>query len=177
MRTVERPDGLAITTLEWSDVDELARRVAEQLRLSAFEPEVIIGVLRGGVIPMLLLSHLLNVPLSRTIHIRTTSSDEPYATRQSPIPTAPGLREIVANRRVLLTDDVANTGRTLDAAIGLIRKLGCAELRTAILVRDTWGGVNSGADYVGVVIPNWIEFPWEVSTPSTSRPEVDDLAE
>ena len=169
MKTAKSPDGLAITTLEWDDIDALARSIAEQLRLSRFEPEVIIGILRGGAIPMLLLSHLLNVPQSGTILIRTTSSDEPYAARQNPIPKAPGLKEIVANRRVLLTDDVANTGRTLDAAVSLIRELACAELRTAILVRDTWGGVIYPADYVGVVIPNWVEFPWEASALSVSR--------
>lgn len=161
MRKIRRKDGREVVILSWRDVTAIAKKLAHQIGESGFQPEVIVSVLRGGAIPGVLLSHHLDIQSVTTLTIRTTTSEKAYAERREPRPNGLGIERHVAKKRVLLVDDVANTGRTLNAAKNLLQKSGCRDLRVAILIRDTWGGLFYPADYVGKELPMWVQFPWE----------------
>jgi len=61
----------------------------------------------------------------------------------------------IANRHVLLMDDILDTGKTISMVAGLIQKLKPASIRTCVLL-DKKGRreVNFDADFVGFEIPD-----------------------
>lgn len=61
----------------------------------------------------------------------------------------------VANRHVLLIDDILDTGKTFSAVAGMLKKLNPASLRTCVLL-DKRGRreVDFEADFVGFQIPD-----------------------
>lgn len=61
--------------------------------------------------------------------------------------------------RVLLVDDVADTGKTLAAATSYISMHGPEEVKTATLYLKPWSMLQP--DYYGEVTDAWIIFPWE----------------
>ena len=69
--------------------------------------------------------------------------------------------------RVLIADDVADTGRTL-----LLVKDFCAgkvgEVRCAVLYEKPQSGVR--CEYVWRRTDRWIDFPWSAEAPVTAPP-------
>jgi hypoxanthine phosphoribosyltransferase len=72
--------------LEWRDIDDAIERLAINIKKSSIEISAIKGLQRGGLIPAVMLSHLLGIPMTE--------------------------REIVSSS-VLIVDDICDTGNTL----------------------------------------------------------------
>jgi Phosphoribosyl transferase domain len=92
------------------EVDSMIRSVAERVVKDQFRPEVIVGILRGGCIPAIHLSHILKVRPFYALGLQTTLSDDIRAKRQSATISDQARPDSVVGKRVLLVDDVTNTG-------------------------------------------------------------------
>jgi hypoxanthine phosphoribosyltransferase len=123
--------------------------------VAPWRPEVILPVGRGGYYPGALLAHVLQVEV---YPVRLTRRVEDVVVRESPVwlvepPAA------VAERRVLVVDEMCSTGET----IGLVRaralERGAAEARTATLYAHTW--CTDAADYVGLITDALVLNPWD----------------
>lgn len=159
--------GVALA-LSWADVDALTGELATSVRRDR-APEVIVGVLRGGMIPAVVLAHRLGVRDVRAVEITHTVDDRVHAakTRFPATVRAESLGD-VAGRDVLVVDDVAGSGETLAAAVELIERAGAARVRTAVWVvnADNWTQPQSPeatVAYIARTCHGWVRFPWEVS--------------
>ena len=47
----------------WADHDQDIHRLALEIALGGWRPDYIVGIARGGCVPAVMLSHLLNVPM------------------------------------------------------------------------------------------------------------------
>ena len=151
---------VGLTHLTWDDIDAYCKKLSMVIKESDYKPEIIVGIHRGGCITAVILSHLLNVEKFCTIGIRSTKTDDVRAQRIKPIVYDSFSLQLIANKRVLLTDDITDTGDTLIEAKKALVSYGCKEVKTATLVSAP--GTNSKADYFGKEITPWIIFPWEV---------------
>jgi hypoxanthine phosphoribosyltransferase len=150
-----------VAMLGWDDIEDAVRLVAVQLREARFSPSIVIGIERGGCIPAVWLSHLLDVGRFSSISVRTTVSDDIRAERLQ-LPALPGALRDYSADRVLIVDDVTNTGVTLRAARDALLASGCLDLRTAALFRDTVGADDMfEVDFIGPSVHAWVLFPWE----------------
>lgn len=50
-------------TLTWADVEGYVHELAHQINKSGWRPDYVVGVTRGGLVPAILLSNLLGVPM------------------------------------------------------------------------------------------------------------------
>ena len=150
-----------VAHLNWNNIQNRCRGVAHLIESSGFTPEIVVGIQRGGCVPAVFLSHLLNVQDFCTLGLRTTTSEDIQASRQTPIVTDDSSLHLVAGKHVLLVDDVTNTGATLLLAKKRILKFGCRELRTAVVAWDTTDIQPCQADYYGTRVDVWVVFPWE----------------
>jgi uncharacterized protein len=120
-----------------------------------FEPQVILGIARGGLYAGTLLSHLLRkdmyaVYLTRR-HLDEKVSDTPVWRVRPP--------DLVRGQRVLVVDEISGSGQTLRMVKEELAKMGTGDVRTAVLYAH-FGGV-AVPDYIGLVSDALIINPWD----------------
>ena len=135
--------------------DHVARAVVE----SGFRPDTIVAVARGGFAPARFLCDFLDVSRLLSLQVRHYGSGG-QAERRAGV--SEPLAGDIAGSRVLLVDDVNDSGDTLEAALPYLRELGPAELRTAVLHEKA--NTSRQADFRSGFIREWrwLLYPWAV---------------
>uniref|UniRef100_UPI003D8EE7CF phosphoribosyltransferase n=1 Tax=Gordonia sp. B7-2 TaxID=3420932 RepID=UPI003D8EE7CF len=143
---------------------ELARAVADD----GFVPDIILGIARGGLIPAGALAYALDCKLLISLNVEFyTGIGETLA---EPV-LLPSLLESsgLHDQRVLVVDDVADTGKTLRLVDDYCALQGrVAEVRNAVLYKKPH--TITTPDYHWRVTDKWIEFPWSAPGPVVSPP-------
>jgi len=140
----------------WNQVYRMLLYQAEKICNSGFKPDVIVGVARGGLVPARILSDLLEKSNIVTVTVESRETDqenkkEPVLIHALPIP--------VAGKRVLIVDDVADTGQSLTMAREHVLLHKAQETKIATLYYKPWSMVKP--DYYEKETERWIIFPWD----------------
>lgn len=153
--------------LSWAGISDACAMIGQQVSADGI-PDVIVGVIRGGMIPAVLLSHALACRDVRGISLACTRGEGVNAAKAPrPVFTNPGSAGQVTGLDVLIVDDVAGSGATARTAAALIGGAGAARVRLAVCTVNSlnWpeGGPGPGEalDYVGGYYQGWVVFPWE----------------
>ncbi len=144
-------------TLDWNDIKEAVITLADKITSSGANIQVIVGIFRGGWVPARMLADLLDVREVGGLEIKFYRGIEDR--RERPIVTQP-LTISVKDKNVLIVDDVADTGKSLQTAINALNLFGAKSVRTAVLYVKPWS--MSEPDYYYGKTDKWIIFPWEV---------------
>ncbi len=153
---VNHGGGVDVELIGWDKVEGLSEVVAERVRSDGFKPDVVIGILRGGVIPARIIADklgvedmgVMEVKLYKAVGIR---GERPYL-RQP-------LTLDIAGKKVLVVDDISDTGLTLQLAVEAVNLYLPLEVKTATLYIKPW--TDFVPDYYGESTESWIVFPWE----------------
>jgi len=147
--------------LTWEVFGSAARELSQSVVDSGFSPQMIIAVARGGLTLAGAMTYALGVKLSDAINVEFyTDVNETLA---DPVLLAPMLdTESIAGQRILVVDDVADSGRTLGLVLKLLRGFG-AEVRSAVLYSKPRSIVRP--DFVWKSTDQWIVFPWSAQPP------------
>ncbi|MFE1405427.1 phosphoribosyltransferase [Streptomyces sp. NPDC058770] len=152
--------------LAWSGIEAFTRDLAEQASGDGL-PETVVGIMRGGMIPAVMIAHQLGIRDVRTIEVTHTETDGVNAAKTSaPATKNPASLGDLAGRDVLLVDDIAGSGATLERTRRMVEALGVRRLRTAVLTvnRSNWPGPaapEERIDYIAEHTDTWVIFPWE----------------
>ena len=151
--------------LSWELFGQAQEELAQQIADSDFSPEVLVAVARGGMLPGGALTYSLGVKLTDAINVEFyTDVNETLA---DPILLAPLLdTDSIRGRRILVVDDVADSGRTLALVLKLLRGFG-AEVRSAVLYTKPRTVVQP--DFSWRTTDKWIVLPWSAKPPVTAR--------
>lgn len=96
--------------LTWEGFGVASRELAQQIVNSGFEPDIIIAVARGGLLPAGALSYAMGVKLSDAINVEFYTDVE--ETLPDPVLLEPLLDvDSIRNKKLLVVDDVADSGR------------------------------------------------------------------
>lgn len=127
---------------------------------SGYHPELIVAIGRGGWIPGRILSDFLDqmdLTSFKIEHYQKTRKAKAARVRYP-------LAAEVAGRRVLLVDDVADSGETFAVALQHLNSRGApAELRTAVLHYKTSSPYVPDYYAKKLVKWRWIIYPWAVA--------------
>lgn len=147
--------------MSWSELGEGSRALAEAVHLDGYRPEIVLGIARGGLLVAGALSYALGIKNSFSLNVEFYTGVEERLEMPMLLPPVPDFVDF-AETRVLIADDVADTGATL-----LLVKEFCearvAEVRCAVLYEKPRSLVR--CEYVWRKTDKWIEFPWSVSAP------------
>ncbi|NJE07008.1 phosphoribosyltransferase [Thermococcus sp. M39] len=140
--------------LTWWQVDRAIFSLADKLR--EYKPDVIVGIARGGLIPAVRLSHILGDIDLKVIDVKFyTDINEHTEMPKIVIPIYGDLKD----RKVVIVDDVSDTGKTLKVVIEEVKRLGAKEIKVACLAMKPWTSVVP--DFYVFRTDKWIVFPWE----------------
>lgn len=149
---------MQIINLKWSQVDGLVNSVVKQIHKKY---DVIIGVNRGGLVPGVLMSHRMNVR-----HGVTTieSYQGKRKSRKHKIDYHVSMiGQLSPKTRILLVDDIADSGKSLVETIAVLEKLGCPKknIDTATLHYKHTSCFKPTYFAKQVKEYDWINYPWE----------------
>jgi hypothetical protein len=156
-----------IRELTWAEFDKAVQELASAIRES-FEPQAVVGVAHGGVFVGGALSSALGCEFF-PVRISRRSRDAGGSRASNPKMAGEMPREL-KGRRVLIVDDVASSGDTLQLASQLARKVGAKQVETACLVARPEGFTP---DYCALATASLVVFPWDYE-PSTGDARFDE---
>jgi hypoxanthine phosphoribosyltransferase len=147
--------------MSWADLGEASRVLARAIVDDGYEPDLILGIARGGLLVAGALSYAIGVKNTFTMNVEFYTGVDERLPVPMILPPVPALVDL-HDARMLIADDVADTGQTLALVKGF-----CAgqvgEVRTAVLYEKPRSIVT--CDYVWRRTELWIEFPWSEEPP------------
>jgi len=141
----------------WNQIYDMLLNLAEKIRKSEFRPDIIVGVSRGGWPPARVLSDLLGNP--NLANVKAEFYLGVAETKEEPVLTQPVSME-VADKRVLVVDEIADTGKSLRLVKEHIIEQGATEVKIATVYYKPWSVIKP--DYYEKETSRWVVFPWEI---------------
>lgn len=147
--------------LTWETFGTASRELAALVVAGGFVPDVVVAIARGGLIPGGAVAYALGAKGVGTLNVEFYTDigqtlDDPRVL--PPLMDTAGL----AGSRVLVVDDVADSGRTLALVLDMLTGHG-AEVRSAVLYTKPGSAVTP--DYAWRTTDLWITFPWSALPP------------
>jgi uncharacterized protein len=147
--------------MSWSDLGSGARMLARAVADDGYRPDMILGIARGGLLVAGALGYALGIKNTFTMNVEFYTGIDERLEMPMILPPVPDLVDF-AETRILIADDVADTGATLK----LVQEF-CAgkvaEVRCAVLYEKPRSVVR--CEYVWRRTDSWITFPWSAEDP------------
>jgi hypoxanthine phosphoribosyltransferase len=148
-------------TMSWDDLGTGSRHLAEAIHADGWRPDLMLGIARGGLLVTGALAYALDVKNTYTMNVEFYTGIDERLDVPMILPPVPDLIDL-GESRLLIVDDVADTGLTLalvkDFVAGKV-----AEIRVAVLYEKPRSIVS--CEYVWKRTDRWIDFPWSVQPP------------
>jgi hypoxanthine phosphoribosyltransferase len=143
-------------TLTWQAYGEAARELSHRIGDSGFRPDIVLGIARGGLVLATSLAYGLGCKNLFCLNVEFYTGEG--TTLSAPVMLPPILdTSDLDDARVLVVDDVADTGKTLELVMDFCRGH-VAEARSSVLYQKPTTVLE--ADYVWRATDRWIDFPW-----------------
>jgi len=151
--------------VSWKEVEGLVADLAEKMVAIDFKPDVVIGILRGGVVPARLLCNYFDKAMLYTVVAKL------YDDAQNAGQVMVGELHIPIDKckNIVVVDDISHSGKTFKAVLeAMCNKYSLSHddgrLRAASLY------VREKSSFVPIFYgekvdhENWFDFPWEKKT-------------
>lgn len=140
--------------MTWEFFGELCRVLALRVARSGFDPDLVVGIAKAGVIPGAVVASILQRDFY-SMKISRDAGVERVRARPRIFSEAP---KQAAKKKVLIVDEICTSGETLRLAMNALRQVGPAEIRTATsLVKQ--GGHHP--DFYALETDQTVIFPWD----------------
>ncbi len=157
--------GYKCSMLSWDRAYSLAKKVATSIINDGYVPDHIIGIARGGWVPSMMLSDLLGVKdlLSiRIEHWSATGAKDDKAVLKYP------LQGDISGEKVLLVDDLTDTGDSMLVALEHLKSRRPGEIKTAVLIHKTQSKYKPNYYALEKDKWSWIILPWNLNEDLTN---------
>ena len=151
--------------LTWDLFGSASRELAQLVADDGYVPEMILSIARGGLLVGGALGYALGVKNVYTMNVEFYTGVDERLEVPRILPPAPDFVDL-EDARILIADDVADTGHTLESVEEFCAgKVG--EVRVAVLYEKSRSLVK--CDYVWRRTDRWINFPWSSQDPVAAR--------
>ncbi len=142
--------------VSWDEAYRLSKVLAQKIKKSGFKPDIVIGIARGGLVPARIVCDFLLQRDLATIKVEHwgIAATMGKAKLKFPLPVD------ISGKKVLVVDDVVDTGDTYAVTMEHLKEKNPSEVRSAVLhykscstfVPDYWAEKQDGW--------KWIIYPW-----------------
>ena len=137
-----------VLEIDWPLFGELCRALALKVARE-YDPEVILGIAKAGVIPGVVVASILQREFSSMVVTRKNSESLPVLV-SGPPPSVKG-------RRVLIVDETCDTGHTIRLALNEVKSARPTEVRTAVSFKTG----PFAPDFHSFETDKFIILPWD----------------
>jgi hypoxanthine phosphoribosyltransferase len=140
----------------WSQIYDMLLSQAQKIHSSSYDPDIIVSVARGGVIPARILTDLLETSEFAMIQVEFYV-DIARPTLQPTLKQP--LTHDITGKKMLLVDDIADTGKSLKLAKTHLEQRGASQIMTATLYTKPQS--TTTPDFFERQTSRWVVFPWD----------------
>ncbi|GGP21406.1 phosphoribosyltransferase [Thermocladium modestius] len=158
---------VAVKLVSWDEIADWARDLSSKILESGWRPDVVMAIARGGYVPARLVCDNLGVMdlvSVQVVHWPSTAQaiERAFIKHEARV-------DSLAGKRVLVIDDIVDTGDSISLAKEYAEKAGAGEVRSAAL---QW--ISTVAkfkpDYYSINVTDWkwFVYPWNVTEDVTN---------
>jgi len=140
----------------WEEMHENIKETVKKIKKDNYQPDIVIALSRGGFVParvicdLMIIKDLVSVKVD---HWGVTAAKDGKAHLRYP------LNADLSGKKVLVVDDITDTGESMMVAREFVRKLNPEEIRTAAIFHIKTS--RFVPDYYSKKIDwVWVIFPW-----------------
>ncbi|MBN1837225.1 MAG: phosphoribosyltransferase [Spirochaetales bacterium] len=154
--------------LSYGQIHETVKRLAGEIQVSGFDPEVIVAIGTGGFVPARILKTFLNRPIYAVGISYYGVDNVPTATPRT-IQWIDEVEDKLAGKRVLLVDEVDDSRVTLEYCLRELLSHRPAEIAVMVLhnkEKEKRGRLPSAIRHYFVgeqTADSWICYPWDAA--------------
>ncbi|MET7401130.1 phosphoribosyltransferase family protein [Dactylosporangium sp. NPDC005572] len=142
--------------LDWATFGTAARELSGTITADGFRPDLVLCIARGGLLVGGALSYPLGVKSTHLMNVEYYTGIGERLPEPVVLPPEPDGVDF-AGQKVLIADDVADTGATLEVVRAFCAGH-AAEVRCAVLYEKPHATLR--CEYVWRRTERWITFPW-----------------
>ena len=145
--------------LSWQKMIDWIGQLSDQIKEDGFEPDSILAIARGGLIPGRLIADHLRLKSLYVMKVEFYTNEEKGAVLKEP-KTTQECPKFAKGEKVLVVDDISDSGESLIHAINALKeKNEELEVKVAVLYRREETGYIP--DYCIETEERWVIFPFE----------------
>ncbi len=150
---------MKLIVLTWEDAIKLSYKLAKMIAESGEAFDTAIGISRGGLVPARIVSDYLGIDDLQIIRARLWGIG---ARRLNEVEVSLTENLRVKGRKVLIIDEVVDTGKTMRKIISLMYELGASQVKAAVLHYKATSTLQP--DYYAEKLSQWgwIVYPWSL---------------
>ena len=155
--------------ISWQDLSGYVSSICREISTGDWQPDYIVGITRGGLVPATMISHWLDIPMmSLDVSLRDHTQSVSNC----------GMAEDAFNgKNILIVDDINDSGATINWIMDNWESLNLPDddkwlevwgfnVRAATIVDNLASDCKINIDFVGEEINKaeeniWIVYPWE----------------
>lgn len=137
-----------VLEVDWPFFGELCRGLALKI-FREYDPEVVIGIAKAGVIPGAVVASILQRDFASIAITRNSPGAAPTVIAGPP--------RLVTGKRVLIVDETCESGSTMKLALAAVRELKPAAVKTAVSFKTG----SFKPDFYALENENFIILPWD----------------
>ncbi|EEH64435.1 phosphoribosyl transferase domain protein [Gleimia coleocanis DSM 15436] len=152
--------------LDWPTFGQAMRDVTQEIVNTGWVPDLIVAIARGGLLPAGAISYAMGVKAIGTMNVEFYT--DVHETLPEPV-LLPPLMDVSAleGKKVLVVDDVADSGKTLKMVMELIAEKGLSldggasvkvDAKCAVIYKKPQSVIDP--DFTWKETDLWINFPW-----------------
>jgi hypothetical protein len=149
-------EGITYKVLDWEEMGQLCFKLAKEIISSGKKFDRLITFAKGGWTLSRALADYLSIDQVASIQIVSykgiNESAKPIIHQSLPVN--------IAGEKILLFDDVNDTGETLQTGMRYLDICGAKEITSAIMYHKSWSEVKP--DFIGATTKSWVIFPHEI---------------
>lgn len=147
----------------WEDNFNLAVKLSRKIKESGYSPDLILAISRGGLVPARIIADFLLERNIQCLHARRWGVGEQIGEKVAITGTPADLQ----SKNVLVVDDVADTGDTLQEITRYLHRQKVRNVKTATLHYKKTSTCKP--DYYAAEMEQWqwIVYPWSIYEDAT----------
>ena len=150
-------DSFRCELISFNYVLRLSKIISQKIKASGYMPDLIVAIGRGGYVPGRLISDFLlfnDLTSMKIEHYARAADMRAEAKIRFPISVD------IIGKKVLVVDDLTDTGETLSLAVDYVWSLKPADVRTAVLQHKTYSNFMPDFYAQKIIKWRWVIYPW-----------------